>query len=398
MNKAFCRAFQGVMKVGMYFLPWHTPELIEGEGASEKIAEDIRKKGMKRVMIVTGPNMVKRGLMVPMLERMDEEGVMYEIFDKLTADPTDEHVRQGLELYKKSRSEGIVLFGGGSPMDCGKAIAACVARPGKQVSQLQGILKVRRRSKVPHMWAVPTTSGTGSEATMAAVITDHKTHRKKSINDTALIPHTCVLDPILTSGLPPEITMNTGMDALCHAVEAYTNNTYNTRTEKDMAKKAVQLIFDSLYEAYRDGSNMKARKDMQYAAFYAGRAFTRGCVGYVHAIGHTVGGLYGIPHGKAMAVILPHVLDAFGSSADKRLAELTAAIGIRSHDKAQAFREWLNEMRYAMDIPKGFPCIREEDIPMMAEWADKEANPLYPVPKVLSRKELESVIWKIKEA
>lgn len=143
---------------------------------------------------------------------------------------------------------------------------------------------------------------------------------------------------------------------------------------------------------------MKARKDMQYAAFYAGRAFTRGCVGYVHAIGHTVGGLYGIPHGKAMAVILPHVLDAFGSSADKRLAELTAAIGIRSHDKAQAFREWLNEMRYAMDIPKGFPCIREEDIPMMAEWADKEANPLYPVPKVLSRKELESVIWKIKEA
>ena len=379
MNKVFCRIFQGGMKVGMYLLPWHTPELIEGEGASEQIAADIRKKGLDKVMIVTGPNMVRRGLMTPMLNRMEAEGVSYEIFDRLTADPTDKQVEEGVNLYMSSGAQGLVLFGGGSPMDCGKAVAACVARPGKQVAQLQGVLKVGHRNRIPHMWAVPTTSGTGSEATMAAVITDHDTHRKKSINDTAIMPHTCVLDPLLTAGLPPEITANTGMDALCHAVE-------------------VRLVFESLYEAYRDGSNMKARKDMQHAAFYAGRAFTRGCVGYVHAIGHTVGGLYGIPHGRAMAVILPHVLDAFGDSADKRLAELTDAIGIRSHDKAQAFREWLNEMNYAMGIPKGFPCIKEEDIPRMAEWADREANPLYPVPKILSRCELEELIWKIKTA
>ena len=398
MNKVFCRIFQGGMKVGMYFLPWHTPELIEGEGASEQIAGDIRKKGLDKVMIVTGPNMVRRGLMEPMLNRMEAEGVSYEIFDRLTADPTDTQVEEGVNLYRSMGAQGLVLFGGGSPMDCGKAVAACVARPGKQVEQLQGVLKVGHRSRIPQMWAVPTTSGTGSEATMAAVITDHETHRKKSINDTAIMPHTCVLDPLLTAGLPPEITANTGMDALCHAVEAYTNGTYNTRVEKDMAKQAVRLVFESLYEAYRDGSNMKARKDMQHAAFYAGRAFTRGCVGYVHAIGHTVGGLYSVPHGRAMAVILPHVLDAFGDSADKRLAELTDAIGIRSHDKAQAFREWLNEMNYAMGIPKGFPCIKEEDIPRMAEWADREANPLYPVPKILSRGELEELIWKIKTA
>lgn len=147
-------------------------------------------------------------------------------------------------------------------MDCGKAVAACVARPGKQVAQLQGVLKVGHRNRIPQMWAVPTTSGTGSEATMAAVITDHETHRKKSINDIAIMPHTCVLDPLLTAGLPPEITANTGMDALCHAVKAYTNGTYNTRVEKDMAKKVSQAGGGSLYEAYRDGSNMKARENI----------------------------------------------------------------------------------------------------------------------------------------
>ena len=242
MNSLFCRIYQGAMKVGMYMLPWHTPEVIEDRADSDRLLEDIKRREVERLLVVMGPNMMKRGLPVPMLEKLRANGIECEVFDRLTSDPTDAQVEEGVRLYNEKNAQGIILFGGGSPMDCGKAIAARIARPDRTIAELQGVLKVRSRRKVPVMWAIPTTSGTGSEATMAAVITDHETHRKKSINDMAIIPHVCVLDAGLTAGLPPDITAYTGMDALCHAVEAYTNNAYNTALEKKMAKDAVKLI------------------------------------------------------------------------------------------------------------------------------------------------------------
>ncbi len=419
MNRLFCRIYQGAMKVGMYLLPWHTPEVIEDSADSDRLLEDIKRRGVERLLVVMGPNMMKRGLPVPMLEKLRANGIECEVFDRLTSDPTDAQVEEGVRLYNEKNAQGIILFGGGSPMDCGKAIAARIARPDRTIAELQGVLKVRSRKKVPVMWAIPTTSGTGSEATMAAVITDHETHRKKSINDMAIIPHVCVLDAGLTAGLPPDITAYTGMDALCHAVEAYTNNTYNTALEKKMAKDAVKLIYENLEGAYENGSDMEKRRNMQRAAFYAGRAFTRGCVGYVHAIGHAVGGLYGVPHGKAMAILLPHVLKAFGSSAEARLAELadhcglSAEYGVDDDDraggcacpaygamkkkstnngKARLFIEWIENTKRSMDIPDRFDCIKEEDVETIAKWADAEANPLYPVPKIFERKQLEDLV------
>ena len=419
MNRLFCRIYQGAMKVGMYMLPWHTPEVIEDSADSDRLLEDIKRRGVERLLVVMGPNMMKRGLPVPMLEKLRVNGIECEVFDRLTSDPTDAQVEEGVRLYNEKNAQGIILFGGGSPMDCGKAVAARIARPDSTIAQLQGVLKVRSRKKVPVMWAIPTTSGTGSEATMAAVITDHKTHRKKSINDMAIIPHVCVLDAGLTAGLPPDITAYTGMDALCHAVEAYNNNTYNTALEKKMAKDAVKLIYENLEGAYENGSDMEKRRNMQRAAFYAGRAFTRGCVGYVHAIGHAVGGLYGVPHGKAMAILLPHVLKAFGSSAEAKLAELadhcglSAEYGVDNDDragasagpaygamngkttnngKARLFIEWIENTKRSMDIPDRFDCIKEEDVETIAKWADAEANPLYPVPKIFDRKQLEDLV------
>lgn len=419
MNRLFCRIYQGAMKVGMYMLPWHTPEVIEDRADSDRLLEDIKRREVERLLVVMGPNMMKRGLPVPMLEKLRANGIECEVFDRLTSDPTDAQVEEGVRLYNEKNAQGIILFGGGSPMDCGKAIAARIARPDRTIAELQGVLKVRSRRKVPVMWAIPTTSGTGSEATMAAVITDHETHRKKSINDMAIIPHVCVLDAGLTAGLPPDITAYTGMDALCHAVEAYTNNAYNTALEKKMAKDAVKLIYENLEGAYENGSNMEKRQNMQRAAFYAGRAFTRGCVGYVHAIGHAVGGLYGVPHGKAMAILLPHVLKAFGSSAEAKLAELADHCGLSAeygvdHDdrtggcacpaygamkgkttnngKARLFIEWIENTKRSMDIPDRFDCIKEEDVETIAKWADAEANPLYPVPKIFDRKQLEDLV------
>ena len=419
MNSLFCRIYQGAMKVGMYMLPWHTPEVIEDRADSDRLLEDIKRREVERLLVVMGPNMMKRGLPVPMLEKLRANGIECEVFDRLTSDPTDAQVEEGVRLYNEKNAQGIILFGGGSPMDCGKAIAARIARPDRTIAELQGVLKVRSRRKVPVMWAIPTTSGTGSEATMAAVITDHETHRKKSINDMAIIPHVCVLDAGLTAGLPPDITAYTGMDALCHAVEAYTNNAYNTALEKKMAKDSVKLIYENLEGAYENGSDMEKRQNMQRAAFYAGRAFTRGCVGYVHAIGHAVGGLYGVPHGKAMAILLPHVLKAFGSSAEAKLAELADHCGLSAeygvdHDgrtggcacpaygamkgkttnngKARLFIEWIENTKRSMDIPDRFDCIKEEDVETIAKWADAEANPLYPVPKIFDRKQLEDLV------
>lgn len=419
MNRLFCRIYQGAMKVGMYMLPWHTPEVIEDRADSDRLAEDIKRRGVERLLVVMGPNMMKRGLPVPMLEKLRANGIECEVFDRLMSDPTDAQVEEGVRIYNEKNAQGMILFGGGSPMDCGKAIAARIARPDRTIAELQGVLKVRSRRKVPVMWAIPTTSGTGSEATMAAVITDHETHRKKSINDMAIIPHVCVLDAGLTAGLPPDITAYTGIDALCHAVEAYTNNAYNTALEKKMAKDAVKLIYENLEGAYENGSDMEKRRNMQRAAFYAGRAFTRGCVGYVHAIGHAVGGLYGVPHGKAMAILLPHVLKAFGSSAEAKLAELADHCGLSAeygvdHDdrtggcacpaygamkgkttnngKARLFIEWIENTKRSMDIPDRFDCIKEEDVETIAKWADAEANPLYPVPKIFDRKQLEDLV------
>ena len=235
---------------------------------------------------------------------------------------------------------------------------------------------------------------------MAAVITDSKTHRKAAINDPFLIPKYAVLDPELTMELPPYTTATTGMDALAHAVEAYTNKTYNTKLEDRLARDAVKLIHDNILAAFENGADLEARQNMQRGAFYAGRAFTRGCVGYVHAIGHTLGGLYGVAHGLAMAVLLPHVMRAYGAAAHQRLAELAEVCGMSGSndaEKAEAFICWMEQTNAKMGLPDAFDMIREEDIDRMITWAMKEANPLYPVPTIWGREEFRRLIESVRK-
>lgn len=399
MGKIFCRTFQGVMKIGMYCLPWRMPKTLEGPGSVKKLPMLIRKKGYCNVMIVTGRTLVGRGLLDGLLEALKKQKIEYFMFNRVDNNPSDVNVEEGVAEYQANHCDAIIAFGGGSPLDCAKAIAARLAKPRKTIAQLQGLLKVLR--PVPMIFAVPTTAGTGSETTIAAVITEAKTHHKASINDIFLIPRYAVLDPELTVGLPPQTTATTGLDALCHAVEAYTNNTYNTRLEKDLCKKAVKLIYDNLYKVYLDGSNLKARWSMQRAAFYAGRAFTRGCVGYVHAIGHTLGGLYGTPHGLAMGILLPHVMREYGPAAYDRLAELCDVCGIRTKKntkkaKAQSFLAWMEDMKVKMDIPLYPPVLKEEDIDQIVEWAYKEGNPLYPTPVTWSKNDFKAFILSLR--
>lgn len=398
LKTIYCRVFQGVMKVANYFLGYRTPEYIEGAGCIKKLPKQIKDKNVNKVLIVTDNGLLKLGLLDSLFEACKNENLDYVIFSDIQPNPTDENVEEGYKVYKENNCVGIVALGGGSPIDCAKGIAAKNAHPNKPVYKLQGLLKVHK--KICPFWAVPTTSGTGSETTVAAVITEAKTHHKASINDPAILPKYAVLDPELTIGLPPYITVTTGMDALCHAVEAYTNWTYTTPLERDYAKKAVKLIYENLYKAYTDGKDLKARENMQLAAFYAGRAFTRGCVGYVHAIGHTLGGLYGVAHGLAMSVILPHVMRQFGDKVYDKLADLGDVCGFKgtNKDKAIAFINWIDEAKQKMGLPAGLDMIKDEDIPQIIKWADKEANPLYPVPVIWDYKDFELCINTIRIA
>lgn len=398
MMKVYCRIYQAVMKVGMYFLPWRMPQTLEGAGSIKKLPAWIKEKGFKKVLIVTDKNLVKLHLLDSMIEALNKENLEYVLFDKIEPNPTDVNIEDGVVLYKENHCDAMIAFGGGSPMDCAKGIGARIARPNKSVVQLQGLFKVLK--KIPVIFTVPTTAGTGSETTIAAVITISKTHHKASINDISLMPKYAVLDPELTIGLPPHVTSTTGMDALAHAVEAYTNNTYNSKLEKDLCKKAVKLIYDNLFNVYLDGSDIQGRQNLQRAAFYAGRAFTRGSVGYVHAIGHTLGGLYGTPHGLAMSILLPLVMKQYGPAAYERLAELCDVCGIEVKEntkkaKAEAFIAWMEELKVKMNIPL-YPEYKEEDIDQIVEWAYKEGNPLYPTPVVWDKKEFKNFILSLK--
>ena len=263
---------------------------------------------------------------------------------------------------------------------------------------MKGVLKICK--KLPPLFAIPTTAGTGSETTLAAVITNDETHEKYPINDFNLIPNYAVLDPTLTEKLPKHITSTTGMDALTHAVEAYIGSS-NTKETKQMALDAIELIFNNIKTVYDDGTNLEARKNMQIASFKAGVAFTRAYVGYVHAVAHTLGGAYNVPHGLANAVILPYVLEVFGKSAHKKLAKLADHVHLTDINesnevKAKAFIKAIKDLNEYMNIPTKLD-IKEDDIPLLAKRADKEGNPLYPVPKLMNAKELEQIYYLVKK-
>lgn len=395
--RIWCRVFQAVMKVANYFLGYRMPETLEGPGSISRLPEFMKEKGASKALVVTDGNLLKLGLLDGMLESLTEGGFSYSVFSDLAINPTSANVEAGYKVYKDNECQCLVAFGGGAPMDCAKGIAAKSVHPNKSVKQLQGILKVHK--KIPLFFAIPTTAGTGSETTVAAVITDSETHHKASINDPSILPGYAILDPELTVGLPPMVTATTGMDALSHAVEAYTNHTYNTPLEDKLAKDAVQLIFHNLLMAYRDGNNLEARQNMQRASFFAGRAFTRGCVGYVHAVGHTLGGLYGVAHGLAMSIILPHVMRQYGPAVHDRLADLADVCGMEGEtkaDKANQFILWIEKMKKDMDIPVGVDMIREEDVDQIITWAMKEGNPLYPVPVIWGREDFRQLLNTLK--
>lgn len=392
----YCRTFQTVFRAALPVLPYRKPLILQSIQALPNL---LHRQSIKTVLLITDKSIRGFGITKPLEQLLCREKIRCVVYDRTVANPTSTNVEEARALYLNNRCDAVIGFGGGSSIDCAKAVGARIAKPKQDLSHMEGILKIHR--KLPMVIAIPTTAGTGSEATLAAVIVDSRTRHKYPINDFPLIPRCAVLDPEVTRTLPRSVTASTGMDALTHAVEAYIGRSTTAETRAD-AIRAVQLIFSNLDRACENGDDMDARRNMLHAAFLAGSAFSKSYVGYVHAVAHTLGGRYNVPHGLANAVLLPHVLEAYGSAAHKKLHELAIAIGISTEQEshsigAAAMISAIRAMQERLDIPKTIPEIQKKDIPELARIAAHEGNPLYPVPVLMDAKTLEQFYYDVME-
>ncbi|MBR4833236.1 MAG: iron-containing alcohol dehydrogenase [Thermoguttaceae bacterium] len=396
LQAAYCRAFQAAFRAALPILPYREPEIVPTLAELDRV---FIKEKIKKVLIVADQGVRNAGLLVPVEEAAAKSGVACVVYDKTRPNPTVDNVEEALNVYRQNDCDALIAVGGGSPIDCAKTVGARVAYPKKSVGKLKGLLRVWRA--LPPLIAVPTTAGTGSETTVAAVIVDAEKQHKYALLSFPLTPTYAVLDPTLTFSLPPSLTATTGLDALVHAVEAYVGRS-TTKETRRLALDATKLIFANLETACVDGRNREARANMLRAAHMAGLAFSKSYVGYIHAVAHALGGRYGTPHGLANAVLTPCVLDAYGKSVWRKLRDLAVAAGVASSqdsasEAAEKFVAAVRRLNAKLGIPERLPEIRREDVPTMARLAAKEANPLYPVPKLLTAKELERFYYEIAE-
>ena len=390
--KIGCRTFQLAFRLAIPLLPYREPECFDHIQALPPLLERL---GIHTVLLVTDSTLRHAGITAPLEELLEKAGIRCAVFDG--TNPTVHNVEDAWALYQAEGCQGLIAFGGGSSMDCAKAVGARAAYPHKSMDQLKGLLRVLRR--IPPLAAIPTTAGTGSEVTLTAVITDSDKKHKYTMNDFTLIPRYAVLDPTVTYTLPPHLTASTGMDALTHAVEAYIGGS-TTKETRRLALEAVRLIFANIETAYRDGDNPEARANMLQAAYRAGIAFSKSYVGYIHAVAHSLGGQYNIPHGLANAVLMPIVLEAYAPCVHQKLWALGRAAGVVSKsdpfpEGARVFIGAIRGLNDRMDLPRSLKGIQKADIPAMARHAAREANPLYPVPRLMDAKELEQFYYKV---
>ena len=386
-KKCQCRCFQLCLKSALPVLPYREPEIL---GSVSALVEALREKKITSLLLITDAGIRGAGLTRSLEQLLKEHQIRCTVYDRTVANPTSDNVEQARSLYMSQGCQAIIGFGGGSSIDCAKGVGARIARPNTSLAKMEGVLKVHKA--LPLLIAIPTTAGTGSEVTVAAVITDSKTHHKYAITDFYLIPDIAVHDPELTRSLPRGLTASTALDALTHAVEAYIGRSTTKDTRAD-ALAAVRLIFENLDNAYNDGNNMTARKNLLTAAYLAGKAFSKSYVGYVHAIAHSLSGKYNLPHGYTNAVLLPWVLEAYGGAIHGKLRDLAVAAGVADEDTvpsiaAAALIRAIRNRNRRYNIPSYFREIREEDIPALAATADHEANPLYPVPVLMDKNQL----------
>ncbi|MCI8402008.1 MAG: iron-containing alcohol dehydrogenase [Lachnospiraceae bacterium] len=393
ITKCYCRLYQLAFRLAMPLMPYREPERFDSIHALPSLFSRLK---IRSVLLVTDEHLRQAGITAPLEALLKESGIRCTVYDRTRANPTVHNVEEARAQYLQENCQALIAMGGGSSMDCAKAVGARIVCPRRSLNQMKGLLRVLR--SLPPLVAIPTTAGTGSEVTVTAVITDTEKKHKYTMNNFTMIPRYTVLDPAVTRTLPSFLTATTGMDALTHAVEAYIGGSTTARTRR-LARKAVRLIFENLETACLHGEDLKARKNMLRAAHIAGIAFTRSYVGYIHAVAHSLGGQYNTPHGLANAVLLPIGLEHYGPCVHRKLWELARSARIAGaytgrEEGAAAFIAAIRRLNERLGIPGNLPQIRLEDIPVMAAHAAREANPLYPVPRLMDAKELRELYRK----
>lgn len=387
------KSYMKALKVAAKVIPMPKPTLFTGVGSSIELCEAISLIGIKKLLLVTDESIVRLGLLKPIQQALQDRGVEMAIFSQVQPDPTYLQVEAGLRIYLRCECDGILAVGGGSPIDTAKVIAAKVHNP-KPIHKLAGLFRVWK-TPAP-LFAIPTTAGTGSEVTIAAVVSDPDSHQKTPLIDPKLVPMMAALDPSIMAGLPRPITAATGMDALTHAIESYLSMNATSETN-GYALAAVKLVMTNLPLAYENGENLVARQNMAIASYYAGLAFTKASLGYVHAISHNLGALYGVPHGLANAIVLPYVLDFSQHATQPQLAELFRATSnsneeMSESEQAQAFIQLVRQLQQQLKIPATLDMLVENDISHLTKLALKEAHHNYPVPVYMGKKQCEQLL------
>ncbi len=393
-EKIYCRVFQFGFKLAIPVLPYRNPEVLN---SVDRIPEMLKEKNIERVMLVTDGVVRSLGITKHLEDLLEKKGFTAVVYDRVQSNPTVRIVEEARQLYLQKECQALIGFGGGSSMDTAKAVGALIARPKSNLEDLGGILRIWK--KTPLTIAIPTTAGTGSETTVAAVVVDEENGHKYALMDFPLIPDAAVLDPETTLTLPPKVTAGTGMDTLAHAVEAYIGRSTTKQTRRE-ALRCVRLVFHNLERAVKNGSDRKARRNMLRASYLGGAAFTVSYVGYAHAVSHSLSGKYNVPHGETTAILLPYVLEAYGTKIYPQLKALAIAAGVAHMDTeeglaAQSFIRAVWELNRRIGIGTKIPELKKEDIAKLARLAAAEGNPVYPVPVMMGAKELERFYYDV---
>ncbi|WP_394244543.1 iron-containing alcohol dehydrogenase [Vibrio astriarenae] len=389
------RSYTSALKIAAKVIPMPKPTLFSGVGAVTELAGAIADLGYQRVLLVTDQGLVKVGIAQDVMESLQTLGIEVALYSEVKPDPTYEQVEAGLSQFHANGCDAIVALGGGSAMDCGKVIAARVTNK-RSIARLAGLFRVWH-APAP-LFVIPTTAGTGSEVTIAAVVSEPTNHKKTPLIDPKLVPLMAAIDPSLMIGLPPRVSAETGIDALTHAIEALVSK--NTLPETQAYSiAAIKLIFEHLPRVVEQGDNLESRLKMSMASYYGGLAFTKASLGYVHAISHNLGAKYGISHGFGNALALLPVLRFSLPDVQSQLAQMADVIGgekaLSEVQKADWFIAQLETLLSQVHLESRTPLIQESDMDELIGSILHEAHWNYPVPKFMDENDCYVVLKQI---
>ena len=352
------------------------PTRIEyGVGVASKLGEEVRLLKAQKVSLITDPGIIKAGLLDKITSILKEEKLLYNVFDGVDPNPKDRNVERGAQVVRSFEADAMVAVGGGSVIDCAKAIGVLVSHDGKRIKDFEGKTAVKK--PILPFIAVPTTAGTGSEVTFSAVITDRENNYKMTVRSPFMAAKVALLDPKLTVTVPPHITASTGMDALTHAIEAYTVKVSEPISDA-LALYAIELITNNLVNAVKNGENINARACMLVGSLLAGMAFSHSDVGSVHCMAEALGGVYDAPHGVCNAVLLPYVMEYNAEFCLEKYARIAQAMGEIFDTMEEGAMKAVERVK-KLSVDVGLPSfkslgVKEEDLEKLADMAAKNIS------------------------